>query len=80
MRMLGAFLYGASLENYTGLLLVAGALLWTCDHPTQRAGPVWIVVRTYLLVCGGHFQSMYYGLCGALLSALIAPYFLAAIR
>jgi hypothetical protein len=80
MRMLDAFLYGASLENFTGFLLLVAAILWTCDHPARRAGPIWIIVCTYLLVCGGHPQTMYYGLWGALLVSLIAPYFVAAVR
>jgi len=80
MRMLDAFLYGASLENFTALLLLAAAILWTCDHPARRAGPIWMVICTYLLVCGGHPQTMYYGLWGTLLVTLVAPYFVAAVR
>jgi hypothetical protein len=80
MRMLDMFMYGASLENYTGFLLVSAAILWTCDHPTRRAGALAVVVCTYLLVCGGHPQMMYYGLCGAALVTAVAPYFIACLR
>ncbi|MBT4818158.1 MAG: hypothetical protein HON70_20795 [Lentisphaerae bacterium] len=77
MRMLDLFRYGASLENYTGFLLLCGAILWHNLAPERLRGRVAMVGATYLLMTGGHPQMMYYGLLGAAVVALIAPHYVA---
>jgi hypothetical protein len=76
LRMLDMFRYGASLENYTAFLWLCAACAWYFINPTKRAGPVAIIVSTYLLICGGHPQMMYYGLFGAVFVILTTPFFI----
>jgi len=78
-RMLDMFRYGASLENYTAFLLLCVAIAWRYIEPTKYWGPLWVIGTTYLLVCGGHPQMMYYGFIGAGLVTLVVPSFLSAI-
>jgi len=79
MRMLDLFRFGASLEAYTGYLLLCIAIGWYFLHPTRVFGPLSIIIVTYLLVVSGHPQHMYYGLLGAGLFLLVAPFFLSDI-
>lgn len=76
LRMLDMLRYGASLENYTAYLMLCVATAWYYIKPTQYWGPLWITLTTYLLVCGGHAQWMYYGLWGAALLTLVMPLYL----
>ena len=75
LRMLDMFRYGASLENYTAFLLLCVAIAWRYIEPTKYLGPLWIIGATFLLVCGGHPQMMYYGFIGAGLATLVVPFF-----
>lgn len=77
MRMLDLFRYGAALENYTGFLLLCGAILWHNVEPGRLRARVAMAGATYLLMTGGHPQIMYYGLLGAVWVALIAPHYVA---
>ena len=79
LRMLEAFRYGASLEAFTGHLLLCTAVGWYFINPSKFIGPLSIIGITYLLVCSGHPPMMFYGLVGAGLFTLIAPFFLAAM-
>ena len=58
LRMLDMFRYGASLENYTGFLYLVTAMGWYWFRPAGVAGPAFMILATYLLVCGGHPQMM----------------------
>lgn len=79
LRMLDMFRYGASLENYLAFLLLSAALSFDYLKPTRIRGPAFLVVATYLLVCGGHPQIMYLGLLGAVGVALVLPFALSAV-
>ena len=74
LRMLDMFRYGASLENYTGLLYLATAAGWYWLRPRGAVGPACMILATWLLVCGGHPQIMYLGLLGAGVLALVLPF------
>jgi hypothetical protein len=83
LRMLDMFRYGASLENYTGFVLLCAALidLFANRHERRRArGPVGVAFATYLLVCGGHPQMAYLGLLGAAIALLAIPFVVPTIR
>lgn len=79
LRMLEAFRYGASLEAYTGYLLLCAVIGLYFISPSRWLGPLSIMGITYLLVCSGHPPMMFYGLLGAGLFTLVAPFFLAAM-
>lgn len=79
LRMLDLFRYGASLENYTGHLFLIAAMGFYFLKPTRVLGPVSVIISTYLLLCGGHPQMMYYGLWAAFISGLAIPFVLPAI-
>jgi hypothetical protein len=75
LRMLDLFRYGASLESWTGYLILCSAIGFYHLKPTQWRGPVLIMAATYWLICSGHPQMMYYGLLGAGLFTLVFPFF-----
>jgi hypothetical protein len=76
LRMLEAFRYGASLEAYTGNLLLCVLIGWYFISPSKRLGPLCIIGATYLLICSGHPPMMFFGLLGAGLFTLVTPFFL----
>jgi hypothetical protein len=76
MRMLDLFRYGASLEAYTGYLLLCAAIGLYFINPTKCRGPLSIIGSTYLLTCSGHPQMMYYGFLGAGLFLIVTPFFI----
>ncbi len=82
LRMLDLFRYGAALEAYTAHLLLCAAtgiyfINYTDPEKSGRragwGGPAAIIGATYLLICSGHPQMMYYGLLGAGFFALVIP-------
>ncbi|MCK9461171.1 MAG: hypothetical protein M0R80_16205 [Proteobacteria bacterium] len=79
MRSLDAFRFGASLENYTGMLLVCAA----AAHLFLAEGRRWplaaMIGATYLLAVGGHPQMMYFGFLGAGIFVAAAPFVLPAV-
>ncbi|MBI5674614.1 MAG: discoidin domain-containing protein [Nitrospirae bacterium] len=79
MRMLEAFRYGASLEAFTGNLLLCTATGCYFVSPSRWFGPLSIIGFTYLLVCSGHPPMMFYGLIGAGLFTLVTPFFIATM-
>lgn len=79
LRLIDLFRYGASLEAYTGHLLLCSAIGWYYINPTKLRGPLCITGATYLLICSGHPQMMYYGLLGAGLFLLVAPFYLSTV-
>jgi hypothetical protein len=78
-RMLDMFRYGASLESYTGFLLLCAAMTYLYVAPDNFIRPISVIGATYLLVCGGHPQIAYLGLLGAALVCVIIPGAVAAI-
>jgi hypothetical protein len=77
MRMLDLFRFGASLETYTGFLLLCTAIGWYFVNPTKWIGPFSIIGATYWLVCSGHPTMMYYGILGSVLFLFVMPFFAA---
>jgi hypothetical protein len=73
LRMLDVFRYGASLENYTGMLFLGAAIAFYFIRPSCIKGPVAIIASFYLTVSGGHPQMMYMGLAGAFIVGLAVP-------
>jgi hypothetical protein len=79
LRMLEAFRYGASLEAYTGNLLLCTLIGWYFVSPSRWIGPLCITGATYLLICSGHPPMMFYGLLGVAVFILVFPFFLATV-
>jgi len=79
-RMLDLFRYGASLENYSGFLLLCAAMAHFYVAPRRIAGPLSIIGAAYLVICGGHPQMAYFGGIGAALICLAIPFVVAAIK
>jgi hypothetical protein len=73
LSMLDSFRYGASLENYTGSLLLCAAMAFFFLKPSRFGGPLAIVATTCWLTCGGHPQKMYYGFLAAAIAFLFIP-------
>jgi hypothetical protein len=80
LRMLDAFRFGASLENYTAHLLLFASLAFCYLNPEGRAAPLAAVGSTYLLVVGGHPQIMYFAVLACGMAALFLPFLLPSIR
>jgi hypothetical protein len=80
LRMLDVFRYGASLENYTGLLLLCASMIDDFVRGKSRRGPLGIVAATYLLVCGGHPQMAYFGFMAAGIVLLAIPFIVPTFR
>lgn len=79
-RMLDMFRYGASLENYTGFLLLCAAIVYLYITPGDRPARLLAVIgASYLVITGGHPQIAYYGMLGAALVCLVTPAAIAAI-
>ncbi|NIN24020.1 MAG: hypothetical protein GTO45_38420, partial [Candidatus Aminicenantes bacterium] len=79
LRMLDLFRYLASLEAYTGFVLLCTATGWYYLNPTRWLGPLSIIGLTAWLTCSGHAQMMYYGIVGAGLFSFVAPFFISAM-
>ena len=79
LRMLDLFRYGASLESWTGYLLLCGVIGLFCTRKNKRMGALWIPASTYWLVTSGHPQMMYFGLFGSILFTISIPYIVKAL-
>ena len=79
-RMLDLFRYGASLESYTGFLLLCAAMAYYYVAPRRLAGPLSVIGAAYLLIGGGHPQMAYLGFIGAALICLAIPPVVTAIK
>lgn len=79
-RMIDLFRYGASLETYVGFLLFVSAMLWRCARPGGRFQWLAIVGAAYYMIASGHPQMAYFGMLGAAVVALAAPYFVRALK
>jgi hypothetical protein len=75
--MLDLFRYGASLESWTAHLFLCATIGLYYLEPAKWRYPLLIIAATYLLVCSGHPQMMYFGMLGAGLFAVVIPFFIA---
>ena len=77
-RMLDSFRYGASLENYTGFLLLAATFVFLLIAKIKRQNqwPAFVagVLSGYWLITGGHPQWMFFELIVLFVLAWILPY------
>ncbi|MBN2525793.1 MAG: discoidin domain-containing protein [Deltaproteobacteria bacterium] len=80
MRMLDLFRYGASLENYTGYIVLCASLGFLFIEKNIIAAAIAVAISAWLLIVGGHPQMMYLGLLGAGVFAIVLPFCAAAIR
>jgi hypothetical protein len=76
LRLLDLYRHGASLEAYTGHLILCSVIGLYFIRATRWIGPLCIIGVTYLLTCSGHPEEIYYGLLGAGMFALVAPFYL----
>ncbi len=74
LRMLDMFRYGASLENYTAMLLLDVVIGWFYLAP-NRLLPFCIAVCSWLLVAGGHPQMMFIGFLGSAFVCVVFPFY-----
>jgi hypothetical protein len=72
LRMLDMFRYGASLENYTGYVILCSCIILNALELRYRY-VVGIVIGAWLLTVGGHPQIAYIGFLGAAIVAMLAP-------
>jgi hypothetical protein len=79
LRYLYAYQYGAASEAYTGYFMLCAAIGWYYIRKPGWTGASIIIIATYLLVCSGHPEEVYYGVFGSILFTLIAPFFLSGI-
>jgi len=79
LRIPDLYRYGPAIEAYTTHYFLCIAIGWYFVDPRKWLGSFCIIVATYLLVCSGHPQNMYYGLLGAGAFTLIAPFFLSTM-
>ncbi|MBI4683001.1 MAG: YfhO family protein [Nitrospirae bacterium] len=79
LRVPDLYRFGASLEAYTAFLVLCAAIGWYVIKPTKWLGPLCIIAATYLLVCSGHPQMMYYGFLGVVLFVLVSPFFVSTM-
>jgi hypothetical protein len=76
LRMLDLFRFGASLETYTGFLLLCTLIGWYLIKPSKLLGPLSIIGATYWIVCSGHPMMMFFALLGAGLFLSVTPFIL----
>ena len=79
LRIIDLLRDGANLEAYTGYLILCAIIGWYFISPTKWIGPLCIIGATYLLICSGHPEEMFYGLVGVGLFASVAPYYLSTM-
>lgn len=79
LRSIDLFSHGAPLEAYTGHLILCAMIGWYFISPSKRTVPMYIIGATYLLICSGHPQEMYYGLLGAGIFTCVAPFYLSTM-
>ncbi len=76
LKLMDLFRHGAPLEAFTGHLVLCAVIGWHFIQPTKWAGPLCIIGATYLLICSGHPEEMYYGFLGTVLFMCVAPFFI----
>ena len=75
LRMLDMFRYGASLENYTAMLLLFTALGWFYLSPNNRLLLFCISICSWLLIVGGHPQIALIGLFSTVVVCIVFPFY-----
>lgn len=79
LRIPDLYRYGPALEAYFAHYFLCIAIGWYFVAPRKWLGPLCMIITTYMLVCSGHPQMMYYGFLGAAAFTLIAPFFLSTM-
>ncbi|MEM7406299.1 MAG: discoidin domain-containing protein [Pseudomonadota bacterium] len=79
LRTLDLFRYGASLESWTGYLLLSASLSYLWLDSERRWPWVAVALATWWTITSGHPQMAYFGLIGAGLVLLLVPLALPAI-
>ncbi len=80
LQLINGFFYGASMESWTGHLMLCSSIGLYYLNPGKALWPLLVTGSTYWLVCSGHPQMMYYGLIGSALFTLFLPFFTAAVK
>jgi hypothetical protein len=73
LRMLDLFRYGASLETYTGFILLVVSLEYLYRDTKRYSRRLFVIGSTYLVIVSGHPQMTYYALLGAGVFLLLLP-------
>lgn len=79
LRTVDLFRHGTPLEAYTGYLILCAVIGWYFIDPKKWIGPLCVIAATYLLVCSGHPEEMYYGILCSGLFMLVAPFYVSAM-
>ncbi len=79
VKLLELYRHGAPLEAYTGHLILCAVIGWYFIRPTKWIGPLCIMGVSYLLICSGHPEEMYYGIVGSGLFTCVAPFYLSSM-
>jgi len=79
LRLLELLRDGANLEAYTGYLILCTVIGLQFISPTKWIGPLCIIGTSYLLICSGHPQEMYYGLVAVVIFTCIAPFYVSTM-
>ncbi len=79
MRMLDMLRVGAPCESFVASLWLCVAIAWRYLQTPKRFGFAPTVIATYLLVCSGQPQMTYFGLLGAALVLVTAPFYLRTV-
>ena len=80
LRMLDMFRYGASLENYTGFLLLIAAVIWHFVSDRKYLPPLCIIGSSWLVMVGGHPQMIYYSFTGIAVVCAIMPFYIKSLK
>jgi hypothetical protein len=79
LRMLELYHHGAPLEAYTGFLILCSFIGLYFINQKNWLYFSGVIISAYLLICSGHPEDMYYGVLGAGLFTLVAPFFLSDV-
>ncbi|MBI5739278.1 MAG: YfhO family protein [Nitrospirae bacterium] len=79
LKLLDIYRHGTPLEAYTGHFILCAVIGWYFINPTKWTGPLCIICASYLLICSGHPEEMYYGFVGAGLFTFVAPFYLSTM-
>ncbi len=79
LRMLDSFRYGASLESYTAMLMLAAACGFAYLGKGSKRSTLFIALGMYLLITSGHPQWAYLGAFAAGIFAALFPWIARAI-
>lgn len=74
LRMLDLFRYGASLESWTGQLLLCASAAYMLQSPHVLRSVVAVAAAVWWTLCSGHPQAAAFGLVGGLAFAAALPW------